>query len=88
MVIGEERERLMSEIDEILASYTYDEETVWETYKDSFLRRSPQNRDAELKAFDQYAETKMDTPSRETADLLTRKRELLSIHGALRKLGR
>ena len=31
---------------------------------------------------------KMSTPSRETAELLTRKRELLDIHVMLRKLGR
>jgi hypothetical protein len=78
----------MSEIDQVLASYTYDEETVWETYKESFLKRDAANRDAELKAFGAFAEDKMNTPSREVADLLTRKRELLSIHGALRKLGR
>ena len=78
----------MSEMDQILASYTYDEETVWETYKESFLKRDAANRDAELKAFDSFAEDKMSTPSRETAELLTRKRQLLDLHGMLRKLGR
>jgi hypothetical protein len=78
----------MSEIDQILAGYNYDEESVWQLYKDGFLKRDAANRDAELKAFDAFAEDKMNTPSREVADLLTRKRELLSIHGALRKLGR
>jgi hypothetical protein len=78
----------MSEIDQILAGYNYDEESVWDLYRDGFLKRSKENRDAELKAFDAYAETKMDTPSREVADLLTRKRSLLDIHGMLLRLGR
>ena len=78
----------MSEIDELLAGYNFDEETVWGLYKEKFLRRSAENRGAELKAFDAFAETKMNTPRREVAELLSRKRELLSIHGTLRKLGR
>jgi hypothetical protein len=79
---------MMSEIDEILAGYNYDVDEVWPIYKQNFLRRTAESRDAELKAFDQYADTKMDTPTRETAELLTRKRELLDLHGLLRKLGR
>jgi hypothetical protein len=78
----------MSEIDEVLAGYMYDEEHVWQLYKDGFLKRDAANRDAELKAFDAFAEDKMATPSRETADLLVRKRQLLDLHGMLRKLGR
>ena len=78
----------MSEIDEILAGYNFDEETVWDLYKEKFLRRSAENRQAELQAFDKLTEDKMDTPTRETADLLSRKRELLSIHDTMRKLGR
>jgi hypothetical protein len=78
----------MSEIDEILAGYNFDEETVWQTYKDGFLRRSAEDRQAQLQSFDSYCEGKMDTPSRETADLLVRHRELTDIHGMLRKLGR
>jgi hypothetical protein len=80
----------MSEMDEILAGYSYDEATVFETYKQGFLKRPAANRDAELQAFDKWAEDngKMSTPSRETAELLTRKRELLDIHVMLRKLGR
>jgi hypothetical protein len=80
----------LSELDELLASYSFDTETVWETYKEAFLRRSPQDRDAQLQGFDKYVadNDKMATLSREAADLLTRKRELLSIHGALCQLGR
>ena len=39
----------MSEIDEILAGYNFDEEAVWGLYKEKFLRRSALDRDAELK---------------------------------------
>jgi hypothetical protein len=80
----------MSEIDEVLASYNFDEATVWDVYKERFLQCSADARQMYLQAFDKYVadEGKMSTISRETADLLTRKRELLSIHGTLRKLGR
>ena len=78
----------MAEIDELLAGYNFDPDEVWPLYKEKFLRRSAENRDAELKAFDAFAEDKMSTPSRETAELLVRKRELLDLHGMLRKLGR
>jgi hypothetical protein len=80
----------MTEIDEVLASYNFDEESVWDVYKDRFLKCSADVRQEYLQAFDKWTsdEGKMSTISRETADLLTRKRELMSIHGALRKLGR
>jgi hypothetical protein len=81
----------MSEgLDAMLASYSYDEETVFQTYKEGFLNRPAPSRDAELQAFDKWMDDngKMSAPSRETAELLTRKRELLDIHVMLRKLGR
>lgn len=80
----------MSEMDEILAGYSYDEATVFQTYKEGLLKRPAANRDAELQAMDKWMDDngKMSTPSRETAELLTRKRELLDIHVMLRKLGR
>lgn len=78
----------MAAIDELLASYSYDPEEAWGLYKEGFLKRPLANRDAELQAFDKFCEDRMSTPTRETSDLLQRKRELLSIHGMLRKLGR
>jgi hypothetical protein len=80
----------MSELDELLAGYSYDEATVFQTYKEGFLKRPAASRDVELQAFDKWMQDndKMSTPSRETAELLTRKRELLDIHVMLRKLGR
>jgi hypothetical protein len=78
----------MSEIDEVLAGYNFNADEAWPLYKEKFLRRSALDRDAELKAFDAFAEDRMSAPSRETADLLVRKRELLDMHSMLRKLGR
>jgi hypothetical protein len=80
----------MSDFDEVLAGYNYDEEGVWDLAKEQFLRASAGTREAYLQSFDKWTQDndKMGTISRETADLLTRKRELLSIHGTLRKLGR
>ena len=57
-------------------------------YKQGFLKRTAADRDVQLQALDSYCADKMDTPSRETADLLTRKRELLDLHHMLRNLGR
>jgi hypothetical protein len=80
----------LSELDDLLASYSFDTATVWQTYKDAFQRRSPQDRDAELQGFDKFVadNDKMGTLSREAAELLVRKRELLDMHVMLRKLGR
>jgi hypothetical protein len=81
---------MSSDLDAMLASYSYDEEAVWQTYKDGFLKRTARDRDAELQGFDKFCadNDKMTTLSRETAELLNRKRELLDVHNMLRRLGR
>jgi hypothetical protein len=81
---------MSDQLDELLASYSFDTETVWQDYKNAFQRRSPQDRDAQLQGFDKFCadNDKMTTLSRETAELLNRKRELLDMHGMLRRLGR
>jgi hypothetical protein len=44
----------MSEIDEVLAGYNFDEDSVWDVYKERFLRCSADARQAYIQAFDKY----------------------------------
>jgi hypothetical protein len=59
----------------------------WEQYRDKFLRYEPNNRVIELTAFDKLLEQERQ-PTRQTAEYITKRRELGTIHDLLKPAGR
>jgi hypothetical protein len=62
-------------------------EEIFSSFKEQFLRKTPQQRRADLLQLENYFE-EHPTPSRELADLITKKRTLTDLHMALYRSGR
>jgi hypothetical protein len=65
----------------------YDEAEAWEVWLSGYMMKPAAARIADLRATDQWLETQ-DRPTREHASLITRRREMESIHRRLREAGR
>jgi hypothetical protein len=82
----------MSDLLEHLTEYSdfNPDEQAWAVYKNRFLASTPDHRQAEMRAFDQFVDThdKFSRPTREAADVLARRRELGDLHALARKAGR
>jgi hypothetical protein len=66
----------------------YDGPGYWEKYKENYFMKLPADqRVAELAGWDRLLEKEVQ-PSRETADLITRRREIGALDSLLRRAGR
>ena len=65
----------------------HDEEESWRLYKAGYMMKSPEARIADLRQTDLWLEQQTQI-TKEHASLLTRKREMESIHRRLRDAGR
>ena len=69
----------------------YDEETSWSLYKTSYLMKPAAERAADLQKADQWIDhytSEHTGVTKELASLLTRRRELETLHKTLRGAGR
>jgi hypothetical protein len=62
-------------------------EEIFQNFKETFVRKNAQQRRADLMQLEGYFE-EHPTPSRELADLITKRRELNDLHMALYRSGR
>jgi hypothetical protein len=76
-----------SVIDQLSKYGDFDEEEAWEVWKNGYVRKHPQARIEDLRAVDLWLDQQT-TVTKEHASLLTRKREMESIHRRLREAGR
>lgn len=74
-------------IDQMAKYGDHDEEESWRLFKAGYMMKSPEARIADLKQTDLWLEQQTQV-TKEHASLLTRKRELKSLHRALRGAGR
>jgi hypothetical protein len=61
---------------------------LWAFYKDQFAKQPPAGRHSDLLSIDNYLAEHGTSATRETADLLSKKRELADLHGILSRAGR
>jgi hypothetical protein len=61
---------------------------LWSFYKDQFAKQSPAGRHSDLLSIDNYLAEYGMSATRETADLISKKRELADLHGILTRAGR
>jgi hypothetical protein len=85
MITGEDTLRELLERTE---KYSPHGENYWEMYKtDHFMKMDPAQRVAELIEWDKLLEFET-KPSRDTADLITRRREISDLDNLLRRVGK
>jgi hypothetical protein len=74
-------------VDQLTKYGDFDEDEAWERFKQGYLLKTPESRKIDLAACDSFIE-QFNHPTKEAASILTRKRELESIHRRLRELNR
>jgi hypothetical protein len=74
-------------IDQLSKYGDYDEDTAWEVWKAGYMMKPAPARIADLRAVDLWLDQQT-TVTKEHASLLTRKREMESIHRRLRDANR
>ncbi len=70
-----------------ISDYWGDTEGEWDKYKSNFATRPKAERVTELRKFDSWLDTQT-RPTREHAEILSRKRQVEDIHWALDRIGR
>jgi hypothetical protein len=63
-------------------------DALWGFFKEQFAKQPAAGRHCDLLSIDNYLAEFGTTPSRETADLISKKRELSDLHGILTRAGR
>jgi len=72
-----------------MSKYTaFDGDEAWDQYREKFVRMSAEQRRAELLICDQWVDGHCATPTRESADIWNRRRDLGRWHETLMKAGR
>jgi hypothetical protein len=62
-------------------------EEVWNNFREAFSRKTPDQRRGDLMAMDKWLD-QYDRPTRETADFLSKRRNLLDVHSLLLRANR
>jgi hypothetical protein len=78
-------------INQLVKYGDFDENEAWDVLKSNYLRKTPEQRIIDLKACDSFIDVhtaEHTGVTKELGSLLTRKRELESIHRRLRELNR
>jgi hypothetical protein len=78
-------------INQLVKYGDYDESEAWDVFKNNYLMKAPEQRIIDLKAVDTFIDVhtaEHTGVTKELGSLLTRKRELESMHRRLRELNR